>query len=244
MSSDPAQVAAARAPKLPSAHVYEQEYMYWPWGRLLEAVADWVSSNAPQSAFLLDYMCGTAHLLNRISHARPDLTLAGCSLTSAYIDFAQREYPNIDVVLEDALAYRPKQSPEITICTAGLHHLERHKQPTFLEKTASELVPGGYFLLGEELIAEYGSEKTRRLAVVEMCSALLEHAIESDAPHDLLAAASDVLANDLLERGEFKTCQSQIHDMLERHYVVEQVRQTWPSDTTRFGDFLFVCRKN
>ena len=50
-------------------------------------------------------------------------------------------------------------------------------------------MPGGYFLLGEELIAEYGSEKARRLAVVEMCSALLEHAIESDAPRSVSSVA-------------------------------------------------------
>lgn len=230
-------------PKMPSASIYEKEYIYWPWGRLLRRVADWVKSNAPHSAFVVDYMCGTGYLLNQIAALRSDLTFAGCSLTPLYIDYAKKNYSHLDIVLQDALEYSPKKQPDIVISTAGLHHLNRSKQPEFIKKVASELSRGKYFLLGEELIAEYNSEKERRLAVVEMCSALLSYAIKADAPQEVVEAASDILDNDLFERGEYKTCQSKLMTMLESYFSIEEVHNIWPSDLERFGDVLFICRR-
>jgi len=228
---------------MPTPSVYEQEYVYWPWGKLLKLVASWVQSNAPQSAFILDYMCGTGFLLNEVATLRPDLSVAGCSLTPSYIDYAKQAYPRIDVVLHDAMKYKPKRPPDIVICTAGLHHLDRKKQPAFIEKVASELSRDKYFLLGEELIAEYKTEKERLFAVLEMCFALLSYVVKADAPRQVIAAATKILGNDLFESGEYKTCRTEIIKMLEPYFTIDAVHHTWPDDSDSFGDFLFVCRR-
>ena len=62
---------------MPPPDTYELEYFFWPWGRLLEEVAEYVINKAPQEGFVLDYMCGTGFLLHHIGIRRSDLILAG-----------------------------------------------------------------------------------------------------------------------------------------------------------------------
>ena len=118
------------APRMPEPAVYELEYQFWPWGRLLARVASWVHSHAPQNGVIVDYMCGTGYLLNDLLARRSDLQAAGCSITESYIDYARMRYPRIHVSLCDAMIFEPISSPDIILCTAGLHHLARELQPT------------------------------------------------------------------------------------------------------------------
>ena len=235
--------ALLNLPKLPVSYVYEQEYEYWPWGMLLKVVVNWVSSNAPQSAFILDYMCGTGYLLNQMSAFRPDLKLAGCSNTKSYLNYGRRKYSNLDLVLQDAMKFKPRSMPAITMCMAGLHHLERSIHSRFIDKVASELSSNNYFLLGEEIIADYKSEKERKIAVQELCSQLLAYVIKADAPRKVIEAVIDVLGNDLFERGEYKTSIDNINNLLRSHFVIEDIKHVWPIGPYSFGDYLFICRK-
>jgi hypothetical protein len=228
---------------MPPPAVYEQEFRYWPWGRLLRCAADWIKANAPANSFLLEYMCGTGFLVNQVSSVRPDLTVLGVSLNRSYIAYAKHKYPKISVQFQDAMKYHPKLRPDMIVSTAGLHHLARHQQPLFVKKVASELRKGTYFLLGEELIGNYVTEKDRQFAVLEMCSALLAKVVQADAPRDVLAAAIDVLRNDMLESGEYKVCQSDVLRFVKPWFVVEHIHKTWPDTSGAFGDFLFICRR-
>jgi SAM-dependent methyltransferase len=232
-----------RQAKMPPPKVYEQEYRYWPWGKLIKLAASWMHDNAPRNGHVLDYMCGTGFLLNEIRQLRSDLTVAGCSLAPAYIDYAKHAYPQLDVIFEDALTYKPTHAPDVIICTAGLHHLDRKLQPKLIEKVASELASGGRFLLGEELIRSYVSEQERRLAALEMGAALTAYVVSAGAPKVVVEAACDVLGNDVQERGEYKTSRDRLMKMLENHFVVESEYHIWPEDAKPFGDFLFICRK-
>lgn len=209
----------------------------------MEVVADWVRQNAPPSAFVLDYMCGTGFLLNQVALSRPDIEVAGCSLTPTFIEYANRQYPRLAIVLQDALEYLPRRVPDVVTCTAGLHHLGRSSQPAFIRKVAGELQSGSYLLLGEEVIADYASEKERRLAALEMNSALIKHVIEAGAPEDVLLAATDVLNNDLIERGEYKSCRKTIEDLLRPYFCISEVCRLWPVEPSAFGDYLFICRR-
>ncbi|MBA7695855.1 hypothetical protein ES703_104495 [subsurface metagenome] len=174
---------------MPSPEIYEKEYRFWPWGKLVNLVAGWIESNAQKLDVVVDYMCGTGYLLNEIASRRKDLKISGCSITPTFIEYAKKAYPRIDVVLQDAFEYKPKLLPDIVICTGGLHHLKRTLQPKFLEKIASELSTGKLFLLGEELIKHYNNENERRIAVIEMVETLISYVERQKAPREVVQVA-------------------------------------------------------
>jgi hypothetical protein len=242
-AASPSQVPHKVLPALPPPEVYEEEYCYWPWGGVIDITAEWVRAHANHSSIVLDYMCGTGFLLNQLSRHRPDLILSGRSLTPAYITYANQKYPHLDIRLEDALTYDPPTPPDIVVCTAGLHHLDRGLQPVFIAKVASELSAGKYLLLGEELIRPYQGEVDRRLAVLELWTELMAYAIKKEATPEVIKAAGDGLVNDLYERGEFKFTYDQVIELLKPHFDVDSVTAVWPGSNYKFGDFLFVCRK-
>ena len=231
------------AASLPAPEIYEKEYEYWPWGTLLRYAAQWVAAHAPNNAVVLDYMCGTGYLLNEIAADRPDLCFYGCSITPAFIAYANRRYPHLHIIREDALCYRPPQRPDIVLCTAGLHHLPLDLQPTFIRKVASELPTGRYFLLGEELIREHSDKTSRALAALEMSNALIACSLQLGAPRPVIEAAFQMLHNDVFLDGEYKRARSQVLAMLEPYFEIEHLEQTWPKDSDAYGDFLFICKR-
>ncbi len=228
---------------MPSPAVYEKEYSYWPWGRLLSSVADWVSDNAPRNAFVVDYMCGTGFLLNEIASRRPDLSVMGCDISQSYVEYGKSVYCNLNVVMAGALTFEPSSPVDIAICTAGLHHLPRNDQPTFLEKLSRELSDEGFVLLGEEVIREYDTEDARKQAVLELFTSLMSHLDQRDAPIEVIDAAVKTFVNDWYERGEYKVSQPECERMLRPFFEVISTRQTWTDGSDHFGDFLFLCRK-
>jgi trans-aconitate methyltransferase len=230
-------------PKLPQPDDYELEYDYWPWGNLLKAVVKLAEDRLPKEANVCDYMCGTGFLLNAISHTRPDLCLTGCSLDADYIEYGQKKYPDVHLEFADALKWSPPTQSDAIICTAGLHHLERARQPQFIAKVASELAQGAFFFLGEELIADYSNENERRVAVQNLSARLLQHLEKVEAPSEVVQAAIDVSENDFFEHGEYKTTYREMLRMLEPHFNIESVEHFWPKDDLKIGDFLFVCCK-
>lgn len=52
--SQPIQGEKPPEARMPEPLVYEQEYVYWPWGKLLGVAADWVEAHAPRSAVVVD----------------------------------------------------------------------------------------------------------------------------------------------------------------------------------------------
>lgn len=228
---------------LPDPEVYEEECKYIPWGNLISRVINWVTTHTPENAVVLDYMCGTGYLLSRIAALRPDLVLYGCSLDENYITYAKEKYPELNLACQDALIYTPAETPNIIICTAGLHHLPLNKQPLFIDKISSELCKGAYLLLGEILIREHSNEKERALAALELGAALVKHCLCSDAPESVTKAAFQVLYNDVFMIDEFKCSYQQIITMLQKYFLLEKIEQTWPSDISAYGDFLFFCKR-
>jgi hypothetical protein len=242
-ASEVALLSEAALPKMPSPEDYELEYIYWPWGQLIASTIDWVVDSAPHSGYIVDYMCGTGYLLHQISKQRPDLRLAGCTLEPrSYVEYAHCQYPDIQVTYEDVFDFHPDEQADLIICTGALHHLPRSRQGRFLSKVASELKKDGILLLGEELIRDYATEVERRLAVIEMWQHLARHVVLSSAPDPVLKAAMDILSNDLLEQGEYKTSLKYLEAMLACCFNIISISQTWPAEPAAYGDFLYICR--
>lgn len=243
------QPSHARSPKslplarMPKPEVYESEYDHWPWGKLLNLAADWIEAHAPKSALVVDYMCGTGFLLNEIVKRRPDITAVGCDIHPPFVRYAKLKYHGVEFVEDDALDYQPERSPDLIICTAGIHHLERKDQPGFIQKVSRELAQDGLLLVGEELISPYECEEGRKRTVIEMFTALMAYIDETRPPEAVVQAVADVMVNDWCERGEYKTSRSGLEDLLAPHFDILSARQIWPEQPTAFGDWLFVCRK-
>lgn len=242
-TSPETQTPALPQARMPEPEVYEQEYVYWPWGKLLTVTADWVAEHAPQSAVVVDYMCGTGFLLNEIVKRRRDIVAFGCDINGKYIGYGERKYARVELVEKDALDYEPPRRPDLVICTAGLHHLTRKAQPWFVKKVSGELAAGGHLLLGEELIRPYRTEGQRKEAAWEMFDALRSFIFAQHAPVDVVQAAADMMVNDLFERGEYKTSRSGIAELVEPYFKITARDRIWPSEPAEFGDWLFVCRR-
>ncbi len=222
--------------------IYENEYDFWPWGKMIRFIAKWIERNIAANACLLDYMCGTGFLLNKLVQRRPDLDCYGCSLTSEYINYALCAYPRINVELCDAQKYRPKREPDVVICTAGIHHLPWDSQSAFVQKVASELESGKIFIVGEELVRDFNDEKTRRHSIIEMINAVMAFMIEKDAPSEMMATAVNVLKADLTGQ-EYKVDMKTILKMIDPHFDIEEQHRIWPDNEMGYGDYAFICRR-
>jgi SAM-dependent methyltransferase len=227
---------------LPPPDVYEKEYIYWPWGKLIETVSTLVVDLAPQHGLVVDYMCGTGYLLSKVAEARPDLRLVGCSLDSDYIDYGLTRYSRIELFKADAVSYVAPAPVDIAICTAGIHHLPTGRLHSFLRNVVQALRAGGWFVIGEEVLSPFRDETSRRHATLELNSALLRHSIANGAPEDVLEAGIALLQADILLRGEFKLTDQGLRDLLEAHIKIASTQRLWPDDpTAQYGDRIFLC---
>lgn len=224
-------------------NIYEMEYVYWPWGDLIEAVVRLVTRLAPPHGCVLDYMCGTGYLLGQIARSRSDLRLIGCSLgRQDYIAYGVDKYPQTELFHADALAFVPRVVPNLITCTGGLHHLRPEDRHAFLSKVTAELEPGGWLIVGEEVLSPYVDEGSRRAAALELNSDVLRYSIAHDAPVEVLQAGVDVLRGDLLQLDEYKLTEEGLRNLLDSFIPIAAVERTWPPDSALlYGDRVILC---
>jgi len=234
---------ANKSYRFPEPHVYEEEYVYWPWGQLIEAACDLIAARAPARALVIDYMAGTGYLLDRLSRKRSDLRLHGVSLDGDHIAYGRRKYPHLTLIRADADSYVPEERPDVVVCTAGIHHLNRTSQRRFVRKVASELDRAALFVVGEEVIRPYGKDDADRLAsVVELGTALIRHVADQKAPKAVLRAAIDMLSNDVVE-SEYKLDMDELRALLSDDFIIRASQRTWPEQHALYGDVLLECER-
>lgn len=227
----------------PPPAIYEMEFTYWPWGLLLRRIEAWVAENATPDSAILDYMCGTAFLLNEISMKRRGLRFYGCSITPDFISYAKKHYQSIHVELEDALEYEPPERPDVVICTGGIHHLRDDRKAQFVEKAHRELCDGGYFLVGEEVLREFEDSESRKAAVYELSSSMMLYALRRRAPLAVLDSIAKLQVADLHEDGEYKTSLNTLTNLLESFFEIISIEQVWPVDDKHYGNVFITCKK-
>lgn len=230
--------------KLPEGDIYELEYKYWPWGKLIDFIYKWIIQNSPDSSYVIDYMCGTGYLLDKLSLERKDLSIEGCSLNEVNIDYGLNNYKNIKLYCKDVFDFIPSQKPSVIIAAGGLHHLERPKQKQFIQKVHSELIEDGYFILGEEVIRHYTNSFERIDSVKELFSYFIDEVLKNKkAPISIRQAVIDLYKIDLFELGEYKSSIDMLLAMVENYFSVESVNKIWPNRDMPFGDVVFVLKK-
>lgn len=229
---------------LPKGDIYELEYKYWPWGKLIDFIYNWIVQHTPQSGYIVDYMCGTGYLLNKISIQRKDLFIEGCSINKENIDYGKSAYKNIRLYRKDVFDFKPTQKASTIIAAGGLHHLVRSKQKPFIIKVYKELASNGYFILGEEVIRDYKNNIERIDSVNEFFLYLINEVVKNEnSPSAIKKAVMDLYKIDILEQGEFKSSLEMILKLTEKHFIVESINKIWPEVNVLFGDVVFVLKK-
>ena len=227
---------------MPPPHVYEREYSFWPWGKLLTVAVDLICTNALQGGVLVDYMCGTGFLLNEIASRRPDLFVIGCDNNQVYVEYGRCKYPNIRIVEADARSFDPPRKANFAVCTAGLHHLSLKDQPMFLTKVKRDLGDNAFFLVGEEFIRDHEDENSRKKAVLELFSELMSYLEQTKAPLEVVEAAADTFVNDWCERGEYKISKRKLETMLAEEFEIVTADPIWADNNGELGDWLLLCK--
>ncbi len=228
---------------LPAPEVYGEEFIYFPWGRLIDKVISLVDEHSPKSASFLDLMCGPGYLLHRISEIRPDLKLSGLDICKDFLQHAESTCSDIDLILKDVLRFRADSPYSVITCTGGLHHISYEDQYSLLEVIGDSLADDGFVIIADSLIDGYSDEKQRRLAAAKLGHEYLCAAIRSEAPDTVIEAAINILYNDVLCKGEYKTSSGRIKDMLNDFFSDIKIYKTWPDKDVEYGDYIFFLRR-
>lgn len=227
---------------LPTAEVYEKEFKYFPWGRLIQEVQEYVIVSTPPNGDVLDILCGPGYLLGQLNRQRSDLHCTGVDLEAEYIEYAQKTYPELHFVTADARTWQSAVQYDVILCTAGLHHLEYEQQEGFVKKLASLLKEDGFAIIADPYISDYNNERERKLAAAELGCEYLKATIQNDGPKDLLEAAINILSNDVLGV-EFKSSIKKNCALFEKYFSKSEMYKTWPDKDTEYGDYYFILRK-
>ena len=228
--------------QLPRSDIYEQEFQYMPWGVLIDEVLDVVVAESPRGGRVLDLMCGPGYLLGKIRERRKDLTLTGVDINEEFIAFARSKYADIGFILSDVLHFQQETLYDLVICTAGIHHLPYSEQESFLERAASMLNRGGFYIFADPYISDYEHEEERRLAAAELGYEYLTAVLRKDAPKEIIQAVVDILFNDVMGY-EYKTSLKKIKPVFEGIFSHVEVHKTWPKIASEYGEYYLVVRK-
>jgi trans-aconitate methyltransferase len=224
---------------LPSAAVYELEFTFMPWGKLITEVQAHIVSAIPNRGMLIDMFCGPGYLLGKLQEARPDVAYMGIDFDPEFIQHASKRYPRIEFLLGDAFEWETPEKFDVVTCTAGVHHLPDEQQEPFIGKLASLIAPGGFAIIADPYIEDFETPKQRLHASARFGYEYLEATIENDAPPEVIDAAVQVLRNDVL-LVEWKTSVKKREAMLVRHFKHIRKHKTWPSHDSDYGDYYFI----
>jgi len=227
--------------ELPNSRTYEKEYKFFPWGILIKEILTEVPLNATKNSNVLDLMCGTGYLLNKIRLKRKDLILTGIDIDKRYINYAKKSYKGIKFICADALDYNPKDKFDLIIITAGLHHVPYKEQRAFVKRVYSFLSTGGKLLVADPYIRDYKNETERKKAAAELGYNYILSTLSKNPPVEIIDASIDIMANDI-RKEEYKTSLKKIKSLL-RQFKIIKFRKTWPKIKSEYGEAYWIVKK-
>jgi 2-polyprenyl-3-methyl-5-hydroxy-6-metoxy-1,4-benzoquinol methylase len=224
---------------LPSSETYEKEYHHFPWKTIINKSIYFVVKNAPKNGKVLDLMCGTGYILNKIKQQRPDLELIGIDISSEFISFAKKNYAGIDFIEQNALDWNSNNEFDIIVCTGGIHHIKYNKQELITEKISKALKKNGKAIFADPFISDYSNEEERKLKAVELGSEYIKATLKTNPTQDVLNASIDIMRNDVLGL-EYKTSLKKLKPVYKKYFSKIEIIKTWPEEETEYGDYLII----
>ena len=228
--------------KLPESEIYEQEFKYLPWGKLISKILSLIEKEGPKNGSVLDLMCGPGYLLGEISKIRPDLALEGVDINEEFIQYAQKKYPKIEFQVADVLSWSPSKKYNLLLCTGGIHHLPYEKQELFLKTIPNLLNPKGFAVFADPYTDEFSNEIEKKQAAAKLGYEYILATMKNGAPDDIVKATIDILYNDVMGF-EYKTPLKKLEPIFRRLFSKVDINKTWPEYDSEFGDYYMICRK-
>lgn len=227
---------------LPSAETYAKELKYFPWGELIAEVEKIAIEQVPKNGKVLDVLCGPGFLLGEIKKRRPDLDCQGADLNKDFIDYAKKQYPEVNFSVENANKWEPTEQFDAVLCTGGLHHLAYELQEEFIKKLAGAVKEEGFVILADPYIDNYKDEKERMLAAAKLGYEYLTATLKNNPPEDIIDAAIQIVKNDV-KKVEFKNSIKKTSVLLGRYFSGIDMHKVWPKEKSEFGDYYFILKK-
>ena len=225
----------------PISNVYEDLSIYSPWNLTLNNVLNFIKQNSQAESKVLDLMCGTGFLLNKIKTERPDLALFGIDSNEDFISFATKNYPNIEFSVKDVFNIVEDIKFDIIICTGGTHHLKDEIKLSFLNIIKKSLNPNGVAIIADPYIADFTNESERKLAAAELGYEYLLYAINKQANIEVIKECIEIMKNDILYF-EYKSSLSKFKPIIEKIFSEIELVKSWPESKSEFGDYYFICK--
>lgn len=223
--------------------LYDRTLQYMPYLTSIHTVLDYVAGNAPEKAHIHDVMCGTGYFLGLLHERRPDLICRGTDIDADRIGYANDRYDGVTFEHGDITEMDHETAAEVVTCMGALHHVVRSLQPTAILNLASMVKSGGFAVITDCYIDDYGSDPERREAAKRLGLAYLEYGIDHDAPKEVQEELLQILRDDMAEV-EFKTSLRRREEDLDRHFTSVRTVRTWPeaSMSRKYGDYIHICR--
>lgn len=228
--------------KFPISKVYEALSIYSPWHLTLNNVLNFIKQQSQADLRVLDFMCGTGFLLNKIKAERPNWELYGIDNNKEFISYAKKNYPNINFSVEDVLDMKGNSDFDIIICAGGTHHLQEQKKRFFLNLIKNSLTPDGVAIIADPFIADFTNESERKLFAAQLGYEYLLYSINRQANTEVLKECIQIMENDMLYL-EYKTSIYKFKSILGNVFKDIKVEKSWPASNSEFGDYYFICRK-
>lgn len=227
---------------LPTADIYQKEVKYMPWGILILEIEEFIMKNVPKNGSVLDLLCGTGYLLGELQKKRPDIKFIGVDLEKEFIDYASKQYPEIEFQVGNVLTWKTNQKFDAVLCTGGLHHLPYEKQKDFIQKISSLATNDGFVVVADPYIDSYSTESGRKIAAAKLGYEYLVATIKNGAPDDVIKATASLIENDVFLI-EFKDSIAKVEHYFKEYFSVVDKHKTWPEIQSEYGDYYFILRK-
>lgn len=226
----------------PNSKTYEDLSIYSPWNLTLRNIVNFVKQNQYLNTKVLDLMCGTGLLLNKIKNERPDLILFGVDNNEDFIIYAKNNYPNIEFSVNDVFSINEEEKFDLIICSGGTHHLKDEIKIDFLYLIKRLLNKNGVAVIADPYISDYDSEVKRKISAAQLGYEYLLYSIKNKANAAVINECIAIMENDI-NRLEYKASITKFKPILEKVFKSFQVNKSWPSIESEFGDYYIVCQK-
>ncbi len=148
-------------------------------------VRSYAAGSGGQGA-LLDLGCGPGRLTEGIAAEHPGLSVLGLDISESFILHAQAScesrggIPNLRYLCLDFCADNIKsvsyRNWNLIMMQGVMHHIHGDDRVLFKKRCLDILTPGGLLIVGDEFIADYPNEATRRYRVCEFYLHIIDEA--------------------------------------------------------------------
>lgn len=136
-----------------------------------------------QRAEIVEVGCGPGRILPIIYHKNQGINLTGIDADPVFVEYAKKKLKEIPINIYTSRVedYTHPTKVDIFYSQGFHHHIPRGKPlQTYLRKLHQQLKSNGYYIVGDEFIAEYYNNQEREINLVLWYSHIISHAFRNE----------------------------------------------------------------